>query len=64
MPIWLRNYTFSEIQKWYDKEKKAHEDAAKGKGKEKQTLVNSDGKVNAPAFANASKPFQGKSSYK
>ena len=62
MPIWLRNYTFSEIQKWYDKEKKAHEDAAKGK--EKQTLVNSDGKVNAPAFANASKPFQGKSSYK
>ncbi len=62
MPIWLRNYTFSEIQKWYDKEKKANEDAAKGK--EKTTLVNSDGKVNAPAFANASKPYQGKSSYK
>ena len=62
MPIWLRNYTFAEIQKWYDKEKKAHEDAAKGK--EKTTLVNSDGKVNVPAFAEASKPFKGKSSYK
>ena len=62
MPIWLRNYTFSEIDKWYAKEKKAHEDAAKGK--EKTTLVNSDGKVNVPAFAEASKPFKGKSSYK
>ena len=62
MPIWLRNYTYSEIDKWYAKEKKAHEDAAKGK--EKTTLVNSDGKVNVPAFAEASKPFKGKSSYK
>ena len=62
MPIRLRKYTYSEIDKWYAKEKKAHEDAAKGK--EKTTLVNSDGKVNVPAFAEASKPFKGKSSYK
>ena len=30
----------------------------------KTTLVSSDGKVNVPEFAKASKPYKGKSSYK
>ena len=62
MPIWLRKYTFQEIQKWYDAEKKAHEDASKGKGK--QTLVDPSGKVNVPAFEKATKQFKGKTGYK
>ena len=34
------------------------------KGKGKQTLVNKDGKVNAPAFTEASKQYKGKTGYK
>ena len=49
-------------QKWYDEEKKAHENASKGKGK--QTLVDPSGKVNVPAFENATKQFKGKTGYK
>jgi len=62
MPIWLRKYTYQEIQKWYDAEKKAHEDASKGKGK--QTLVDPSGKVNVPAFEKATKQFKGQTGYK
>lgn len=32
--------------------------------KDKTTLVSSDGKVNVPEFAKASKQYKGKSSYK
>ena len=62
MPIWLRKFTFKEIQDYYAEEKKQHDAASKGKGK--QTLVNKDGKVNVPAFAEASKPYKGKTGYK
>tara|TARA_Y100001938_G_scaffold91383_1_gene125396 strand:+ start:26 stop:340 length:315 start_codon:yes stop_codon:yes gene_type:complete len=62
MPIWLRKYTFQEIQNWYNEEKKAHEAASKGKGK--QTLVDPSGKVNVPAFEKATKQFKGKTGYK
>ena len=34
------------------------------KGKNQTTLVDSSGKVNAPEFAKASKPYKGKTSYK
>ena len=60
MPIWLRKFTFKEIQTFYDKEAKA----AEGKKSEDTTLVNSDGKVNTPAFLKASKNYKGKTSYK
>jgi hypothetical protein len=62
MPIWLRKFTFSEIKKWYDEEKKVNETASKGKNQ--TSLVNPDGKVNVPAFAEASKPYKGQTSYK
>lgn len=72
MPIWLRKFTFSEINNYYKEENKKAKEAYEGKGK--QTLVNSDGKINAPEFAKASKQykqaeqnlkkFKGKSSFK
>ena len=62
MPIWLRRFTFKEIERYFKKEAKAHEDAKSGKNQ--KTMVNSDGTVNVPAFAKASKPYKGKSSYK
>jgi len=62
MPIWLRKFTFSEIQKFYNNEKKEYEKASKGKGE--TNLLNSDGTVNTPAFMQASKPHQKKSTYK
>jgi hypothetical protein len=72
MPIWLRKFTFSEIDNYYKEENKKAKEAYEGKGK--QTLVNSDGKINAPEFAKASKQykqaeqnlkkFKGKSNFK
>ncbi len=58
MPIWLRKYTFSEIQKYYKNANKPQEEQGK------TNLVNPDGKVNVPEFAKASQQYQGKSSYK
>jgi hypothetical protein len=58
MPIWLRKYTFSEIQKYYKNANKPQEE------QDKKTLVSSDGKINVPEFAKTSKQYKGKSSYK
>tara|TARA_R100000544_G_C2178527_1_gene35728 strand:- start:54 stop:245 length:192 start_codon:yes stop_codon:yes gene_type:complete len=63
MPIWLRKYTFSEIDKYYKEEKNAYDNAQNG-GKGTKNLVNADGKINTPAFSEASKPYKGKTSYK
>jgi hypothetical protein len=61
MPIWLRKFTFNEIKKFYEEEKKA----AEGNTPQNQTnLVGPDGKVNTPEFAKASQQYKGKSSYK
>jgi hypothetical protein len=61
MPLWLRKFTFHEIRKFYQEEKEAVEKQPKSG---KTSLVDSSGKVNAPAFRQASKPYEGKSSYK
>jgi hypothetical protein len=61
MPLWLRKFTFREMQKWYSDEKEAMENQQKSG---KTSLVDSNGKVNTPAFKQASKPYEGKSSYK
>ena len=61
MPIWLRTYTFSEIKKFYEEEKKASQPAAK---KGTTSLVTPDGKVNKQAFKEASAPYKGKVGYK
>ena len=62
MPIWLRKFTYSEMKKFYAEEKEANNNASKGKNQ--TNLVNPDGTVNTPAFAAASKPYKGQSSYK
>lgn len=62
MPIWLRKFTYIELKKFYDAEKEAT--TASTKGKNSTNLVNPDGTVNVPAFAEASKPYKGQSSYK
>lgn len=72
LPIWLRKFIFNEINNHYKEEAKAIEKAKDGKGK--QTLVTSDGKINAPEFAKAShqykqaekniNKFKGKTSFK
>ena len=50
------------MKKFYDEEKKANESSSKGKNQ--TSLVNADGKINAPAFAEASKPYKRQTSYK
>lgn len=61
MPIWLRSYTFSEIKKYYEDEKKASQPASKNGT---TSLVTPDGKVNKKAFEAASNPYKGKTDYK
>jgi|TARA_R110000803_G_scaffold147040_1_gene212703 hypothetical protein len=63
MPLWLRKYIFSEIQKFYKDEKQSFENSQNG-NKGNKTLVSPDGKVNKPDFTQASKPYKGKTSYK
>ena len=63
MPIWLRKFTFSEINNYYNDEKKQYENAKSG-GKGNKTLVSAEGKVNTPAFAQETKAYKGKTSYK
>jgi hypothetical protein len=61
MPIWLRKFTFKEINDFYEA-KAAAEKKEMSAGK--TSLVNSEGKINTPQFKQASKAYEGKSSYK
>ena len=51
MPIWLRRFTFKEIQEFYEKEQESYK---KANQKGTSTLIDSSGKVNKPQFANTS----------
>ena len=44
MPIWLRKFTWSEIDKHYKEESQAMENAKSGGKKGNKTLVSADGK--------------------
>tara|TARA_R110001583_G_scaffold7581_1_gene37481 strand:- start:1315 stop:1626 length:312 start_codon:yes stop_codon:yes gene_type:complete len=61
MPIWLRKFTFKEINDFYEAEQAAMK---KEQSAGKTSLVNSEGKINTPQFKQASKAYEGKSSYK
>lgn len=61
MPIWLRKFTYNEIQKFYKDEKEEYEKAS---NKNKSTLVSSDGKVNTPEFLKSNQSFKKQSSYR
>ena len=45
MPIWLRRFTFNEIQNFYSKEKEEYD---KSLNKGKTTVIDSKGQVQAP----------------
>jgi len=44
MPIWLRKFTFTQIQNYYKEEKEAIEKKPNSRGK--QTVINTDGTIN------------------
>lgn len=46
MPIWLRRFTFNEIQNHYDNEKKSYENKSNGS----KTVIDEKGQVKAPEF--------------
>ena len=58
MPLWLRKFTFSKIQGYYDKQ---NEEIKAAKGGNKTTLMDSAGNVNK---AEAFKMNPGKIQYK
>ena len=49
MPLWLRKYTFSQIQKFYKEEKDSIEQS-QAKSKNQQTAIGADGKINPQSF--------------
>ncbi len=56
MPIWLRNFTFNKIKEHYDEESQEMK-KAQGKSSGAKTVVNSEGKIEAPEhFKNVKKP--------
>lgn len=52
MPIWLRRFTFIEIQKYYQEEKESMENQGKSGSK---TIIGTDGKIKAPEYLNQAK---------
>jgi hypothetical protein len=47
MPIWLRNFTFKKMREHYDNEAEASK-KAQGKSSSGTTVIDTDGKVQAP----------------
>lgn len=54
MPIWLRNFTFKKMKEHYDKEA-AEMKKAQGKTSTGNTVINSEGKVEAPQHLKTAK---------
>jgi hypothetical protein len=52
MPIWLRRFTFMEIQKFYADEKESYENQGKSGSK---TVIGTDGKIKAPEYLSKAK---------
>ncbi len=52
MPIWLRRFTFIEIQKFYQEEKESMENQGKSGSK---TVIGADGKIKAPEYLSQAK---------
>tara|TARA_R110000796_G_scaffold26670_1_gene73818 strand:+ start:1017 stop:1277 length:261 start_codon:yes stop_codon:yes gene_type:complete len=61
MPVWLRKFTFNEVRTFYLEEKALSESNT---SQDQTNLIGPDGKINTPAFTQASQQYKGKSSYK
>jgi hypothetical protein len=57
MPIWLRKFTFSKIQDYYQQESEAIENTKSGK-KGQKTLIDPSGRVNTPEFLKTSEQYK------
>jgi len=62
MPIWLRKFTFKEIEAYNNDVNSKMEEAKTNKGQ--KSLINSDGTVKAPDFKSQIKNLKGKTNYK
>jgi hypothetical protein len=62
MPIWLRRFTFNQIQEHYRSEKEQMENAKNG-GKSKN-MIDPSGKVNTPEFAEVSQQYKRPAKFK
>ena len=62
MPIWLRKFTFNEINNYYKEQDKAVK--SQSKDSNKKTMINPDGTINTPEFIKASSQYKNKASYK
>jgi hypothetical protein len=60
MPIWLRKFTFKQIQDFYDEENNKSSSSNNGK----KTMVNSDGTINTPEFTKTTQQYKSTPSYK
>ena len=54
MPIWLRKFTFHQIQSFYKEEQEQYENS---QNSNKTTVIDSSGKVNTPEFAQVSQKY-------
>ena len=63
MPIWLRRFTFNEIQKHYDEESKAYNKSNNSNSNSK-TVIDQDGKIKNPEFLKNPKPNRKPIKYK
>ena len=52
MPIWLRKFTFDQINTFYSK-KQQHQQEQQSKNPNQKTVIDSTGKVKAPEFLKA-----------
>jgi hypothetical protein len=57
MPIWLRRFTFNQIQQYNKNQQEQIENAKTGKTGQK-TLIDPSGKVNAPEFLKSSEQYK------
>jgi hypothetical protein len=61
MPIWLRKFTFIQIQNFYTEEKETLKNQGK---KDNKSMVNSDGTINTPEFTKISQQYRPAPKYK
>ena len=61
MPIWLRKFTFIQIQNFYTEEKETLKNQGK---KDNKSMVNSDGTINTPEFTKISQQYRPATKYK
>lgn len=62
MPIWLRKFTFKEIEAYNNEVNSKMEEAKKNKGQ--KSLIKPDGTINNPNFSSPIKNLKGQTYYK